>query len=66
VPAIDWSWPAERINGVLRAMWEHVELDDRMRPVRAEWLVPEWRAPDAPSATSEAELPTRFARLLPE
>ena len=44
VPAIDWSWPAERVNEVLRAMWEHVELDDRMRPVRAAWLVPEWRA----------------------
>jgi hypothetical protein len=46
VPAIDWSWSAERINAVLRAMWERVELDDRMRPVRAEWLVPEWRAPE--------------------
>ena len=44
VPAIDWSWPAERINAVLRALFTYVELDAQERPVRAEWLVPEWRA----------------------
>lgn len=44
VPAIDWTWPAERINEVLRALWMHVELDADMRPLRAEWTVPEWRA----------------------
>jgi DNA invertase Pin-like site-specific DNA recombinase len=43
--AIQWDvWPPERINAVLRAMWDHVELDEHMRPIRAEWLVPEWRA----------------------
>jgi hypothetical protein len=43
VPAIDWSWPPADINGVLRAMWEHIELDTNMRPVKAVWRVPEWR-----------------------
>lgn len=43
VPELDWSWPADRVNAVLRAMWDYVQLDERMRPSRAEWLVPEWR-----------------------
>lgn len=43
--AIDWqTWTPEQINAVLRAMWDHIELDARMRPRRAKWLVPEWRA----------------------
>jgi len=41
--AIDWSWEPKAINGVLRALWDHVELDADMHPVRAEWRVPEWR-----------------------
>jgi DNA invertase Pin-like site-specific DNA recombinase len=45
VPEIDWTWPAAKVNAVLRAMWVHVQLDDNMRPVSAEWLVPEWRRP---------------------
>lgn len=44
VPDLDWGWPADRINGVLRALWDDVQLDEQMRPVRAEWLVPQWRA----------------------
>ena len=43
IPAIDWTWPSERLNVVLRALWERVELGPDMRPLRAEWLVPEWR-----------------------
>ncbi len=43
-PAIDWSWEPKAVNGVLRALWDHIELDPDMRPVRAEWRVPEWRA----------------------
>jgi DNA invertase Pin-like site-specific DNA recombinase len=44
-PAIDWdTWKPEDINGVLRAMWRHVELGDDLMPVRAEWTVPEWRS----------------------
>jgi DNA invertase Pin-like site-specific DNA recombinase len=44
VPEIDWSWPPERINTVLHALWERIETDETLRPVRAEWRVPEWRA----------------------
>jgi DNA invertase Pin-like site-specific DNA recombinase len=47
--AIDWDWPPEAINGVLRAMWTHVQLDDDLLPREAVWRVPEWRntPPDA-------------------
>lgn len=41
---IDWSWPTERIGTVLRSIWSCVRLDSTMRPVAAEWTVPEWRA----------------------
>ena len=42
---IDWrSWTAENINAVLRAMWDHVQLDEQMVPVNAAWRVPEWRS----------------------
>ena len=44
IPTIDWSWPAEKINGVLRALWERVELGPDMAPARFVWTVPEWRA----------------------
>ena len=40
VPDLDWSWPPERVNAVLRALWDHVELDDAMQPVKAEWRLP--------------------------
>lgn len=46
-PAIDWGWEPKAINAVLRALWEHVQLDADMHPVRAEWRVPEWRASHA-------------------
>lgn len=41
---IDWSWPTSTINGILRAMWQEVRLGTDLRPVKAEWWVPEWRA----------------------
>lgn len=44
LPAIEWDAPAEDLNAVLRALWTGVELGDDMRPVSAEWAVPEWRA----------------------
>ena len=44
VPAIDWTWPPEAINRVLRALWSEVTMDADMNPIRAEWLVPEWRS----------------------
>jgi hypothetical protein len=43
VPDLNWTWPPERINAVLRAMWDHVQLDERMRPMSAAWIIPEWR-----------------------
>jgi len=48
--SIDWgdgaspqSYTAAQINAVLRALFAYIELDEHMRPIRAEWLVPEWR-----------------------
>lgn len=41
---IDWDWEPKAINGVLRALWSHIEVDADMRPVRAAWRVPEWRS----------------------
>ena len=43
VPALDWSAPDGEINAALHALFEFVRLDDDMKPVRAEWRVPEWR-----------------------
>lgn len=43
-PAVDWTWPAAELNAVLRALWDYVELGPDLRPVRAEWTVPEWRS----------------------
>ena len=40
---IDWSDPAG-VNTVLRAFWEYVELGPDMKPVRALWRFPHWRA----------------------
>lgn len=44
VPTIDWSWPAETLNPVLRALFRSVDLGPDMQPVRADWTVPDWRA----------------------
>ena len=49
VPALDWTWPPEAVNRVLRALWSEVRLDEQMRPVEAVWRVPQWRAPDPAS-----------------
>lgn len=45
VPELDWTRPPAQVNAVLRALFACIELDEHMRPVHAEWLVPEWRAP---------------------
>jgi DNA invertase Pin-like site-specific DNA recombinase len=38
---IDWDrWDASSINRILRAYWSHVELDEAMQPVRADWRLP--------------------------
>lgn len=44
VGRIDWSWPPTALNDVLRNLWSHVEVDEQLRPIRAEWAVSEWRA----------------------
>jgi hypothetical protein len=41
VPEIDGDWPPGKVNEVLRSMWSHVQLDEQLHPIRAEWLVPE-------------------------
>jgi DNA invertase Pin-like site-specific DNA recombinase len=40
---VDWTWSPAKINAVLRAMWSAIELNDEMQPLRADWIVPEWR-----------------------
>jgi DNA invertase Pin-like site-specific DNA recombinase len=42
--AIDWTWPAETVNRVLRSMWREVRLGADLLPIEAIWRVPEWRA----------------------
>lgn len=45
VPQVDWSWSPKRLNGVLRAIFDRIELDPAsFQPVGFEWTVPEWRA----------------------
>lgn len=51
VPAFSWDHPPRDLNLALRALWDHVELDETLRPIRAAWLVPEhWLAPRAPGS----------------
>lgn len=40
VPTIDWTWPAERVNEILRAMWFAIIMDKSMQPVRADRILP--------------------------
>jgi DNA invertase Pin-like site-specific DNA recombinase len=40
---IDWTAPVERVNDVLRALWERVELGPDLMPVQFVWRVSEWR-----------------------
>lgn len=41
VRPIDWErTPASAVNAVLRTLWECVELDSDMRPLRAKWRQP--------------------------
>jgi DNA invertase Pin-like site-specific DNA recombinase len=43
IPEVDWGKPPSVVNVVLRAMWDHVVLDEQLHPASAEWNVPEWR-----------------------
>lgn len=40
VPSIDWTWSPATVNGILRALWDHVELGVDLRPVGASWRLP--------------------------
>lgn len=44
VPSIDWSWETRKLNAVLRALWERVELGPDLLPCGFGWRVPEWRS----------------------
>lgn len=48
VPPFEWNHEPRDLNLALRALWEYVEMDDELRPVRAQWLLPDsWLAPEA-------------------
>ncbi len=44
VPRLDWAWPPEQVNAVLRALWERVELGPDLMPADFVWRVAEWRS----------------------
>jgi DNA invertase Pin-like site-specific DNA recombinase len=41
---VDWSMPTATVNGILRGLWQEVQLGTDLRPVRALWWVEDWRA----------------------
>jgi DNA invertase Pin-like site-specific DNA recombinase len=44
VGPIDWeNTPSVALNGLLRAYWREVRLDDRMRPIEADWRIARMR-----------------------
>jgi len=40
VPPLNWSAPPDATNSVLRVIWDHIQLDEAMRPVSASWRLP--------------------------
>jgi hypothetical protein len=46
VPAVDWSASPGTLNGILRLIFERIELGTELMPARFIWRVPEWRATD--------------------
>jgi DNA invertase Pin-like site-specific DNA recombinase len=45
IPAkIDWTWPPDKLNAVLRVLWERVTVGPDLMPVQFRWRVPEWRS----------------------
>lgn len=45
VPTVDWSWDPGKLNSVLRALFDGIDLDPQsFQPVGFRWAVPEWRA----------------------
>lgn len=48
IPTFGWDHGPADLNRALRALWDHVDLDRSLRPVRAEWLLPaSWLAEPA-------------------
>jgi DNA invertase Pin-like site-specific DNA recombinase len=46
VPPFEWDHSPRDVNLALRALWESVQLGPDLRPVRAEWLLPDsWLRP---------------------
>jgi DNA invertase Pin-like site-specific DNA recombinase len=46
VPKVDWTWEPKKLNAVLRALFERIELDASTFQPKATgfvWTVPEWR-----------------------
>jgi hypothetical protein len=43
--AVNWTQPTAVVNGVLRALWERIELGSDLlpKPDGFAWTVPEWR-----------------------
>lgn len=51
IPPVAWDRPALEVNRALRVLWDHVELDANLRPVRVEWaLPPSWLGPRGDAA----------------
>lgn len=49
VPAFEWHHEPYEVNLALRDLWQSVQLGPDLRPLHAEWLVPEtWLAEAAP------------------
>lgn len=45
VPTLDWTRPTAKVNAVIRALFESVDLDPvTFQPVAFTWTVPEWRS----------------------
>ena len=41
--AIDWHRAPDVVNKALRTIFRRITLDETLRPIAAEWTVPEWR-----------------------
>lgn len=49
IPAFSWNREPYEVNLALRALWDHVQLGPDLRPLHAEWLLPDsWLAEAAP------------------
>jgi hypothetical protein len=45
VSPLDWSASPGALNGILRLIFERIELGPDLMPARFVWAVPEWRRP---------------------